>query len=304
MCSMGYNRVSMAEKSHWSGTTSTGANWDVYEGNASDVLKTLPPEQFNCAVTSPPYYWLRDYGVQGQIGHESAVGEYVEALARTMDQVYRVLTKDGLLFLNLGDTYYSGKGKSHGTDPKSSKRRFGLRAVDKSGGLGIELKPKSIIGIPWRVALEMAKRKWVLRSAIIWHRKHALTEAVQDRPRRSYENIFMFAKSRSYFFNREALRNILVEEDVWTISARPKPTNGIDTAPFPDELVERCLDLGCPRSGSVLDPFAGAGTTVRVAVTSGRSATGIDLNPSFCRYMAAQLQTFESTKHQFRLACS
>jgi DNA modification methylase len=301
---MRYNRVSMAEKSHWSGTSFTGAGWNVYQGNASDVLKTLAPEQFNCVVTSPPYYWLRDYGVPTQIGHENDVGGYVEALARIMDQVYRVLAKDGLLFLNLGDTYYSGKGKSHGTDPKSSKRRFGLRAVDKSGGLGIELKPKSLIGIPWRVASEMAKRKWVLRSAIIWHRKHALTEAVQDRPRRSYENVFMFAKSRSYFFNRAALRNILVEEDVWTISARPKPTNGIDTAPFPDELVERCLDLGCPSSGSVLDPFAGAGTTVRVAITSGRSATGIDLNPSFCRYMATQLETLESTKHQLRLACS
>lgn len=255
------------------------------------VLRGLPSGHYNCVVTSPPYYWLRDYGVRGQIGHEESVSGYVNALASVMDEVYRVLRKDGVLFLNIGDTYYSGKGKSHGVDPKSAKRRFGLRAVDRSGGLGIGIRPKSIIGIPWRVAVEMCQRKWVLRSAIIWHRKHALTESVKDRPRRSYENIFMFSKDRNYFFNRAALRDVLVEEDVWSISARSKATNGIDTAPYPDELVERCLALGCPKQGLVLDPFAGGGTTLRVALATGRSATGIDLNPEFCEYMRDSLRT-------------
>jgi DNA modification methylase len=276
----------------WSGKTrGTGAAWNVHVGDALSVLKTLPALHFDCVITSPPYYWLRDYGVEGQIGHEETVTEYVNTLTDVMDEVRRVLTDRGLVFLNIGDTYYSGKGKSHGIDPKSTKRRFGLRAVDKSGGVGIGIRPKSMIGIPWRVAMEMAKRKWVLRSAIIWHRKHALTEAVKDRPRRSYENIFMFAKDRRYYFNREALRDIVVEEDVWTIAARPKATNGIDTAPFPDELVERCLEMGCPAGGRVLDPFAGSGTTVRVAVASGRPATGIDLNPTFCEYMTRQLRS-------------
>src|SRR5260370_7243738 len=96
-------------------------------------------------------------------------------MASVMDEVRRVLRRDGLLFLNLGDTYYSGKGKSHGIDPKSAKRRFGLRAVDKSGGLGIGIRPKSVIGIPWRLPLEMSTRKCVIRTAIIWHRKHPLT---------------------------------------------------------------------------------------------------------------------------------
>jgi DNA modification methylase len=99
----------------------------------------------------------------------------------------------------------------------------------------------------------------------------------------------MFAKQRNYYFNRPALHNVKVEEDVWTISNRPKPTNGIDTAPFPDELVERCLDLGCRKKGRVLDPFAGSGTTMRVAIKSGRDATGIDLNRAFCQYMVEQL---------------
>jgi DNA modification methylase len=212
---------------HWSGTTNTGSNWDIYCGAAEDILRRLRDGLFNSVITSPPYYWLRDYGVEGQMGQEETVMEYVNGLASVMDQVNRVLRDDGLLFLNLGDTYYSGKGKSHGRDPKSNKRRFGLRAVDKSGGLGIGLQRKSIIGIPWRVAIEMANRDWVLRSTIIWHRKGSLPEAVIDRPRRSYEYVFMFAKHRKYYFNRRALEDIIVEEDVWTIPARPKQSKSL-----------------------------------------------------------------------------
>lgn len=278
---------------HWRGQTGGGVPWDVYLGDAHEVLLTLPENQFSCAVTSPPYYWLRDYGVDNQIGQEETIDLYVNSISTVMNEVKRVLKPDGLLFLNLGDTYYSGKGKSHGKDKKSKKRRFGLRAVDKSGGLGVKLRPKSIIGIPWRVAIEMSQRGWVLRSSIIWHRKNSLPEAVMDRPRRSYEYIFMFAQNRKYYFNRDAfISKPEIEEDMWTIHARPKPTNGVDTAPYPDELVQRCLDLGCPPDGMVLDPFAGAGTTMRVSLQSGRPATGIELNPSFCEYIVNQLQKF------------
>lgn len=272
----------------WSSTTKNGLLWSVFQGNSHSVLLDLPDNHFNCVITSPPYYWLRDYGVEEQIGQETTVEGYVHAIVSVMDEVKRVLKKDGVLFLNLGDTYYSGKGKSHGKDLKSSKRRFGLREVDKSGGLGIGLKPKTVIGIPWRVAIEMTLRGWVLRSPIIWHREHCLPESVRDRPRRSYEYVFMFTQNRRYFFNRTTLETEDVE-DMWTIPARPKLTNGIDTAPFPDELVQRCLDIGCPSDGVVLDPFAGGGTTLRVALGSGRSATGIDLNPDFCSYMVRTL---------------
>src|SRR4051794_3998871 len=137
---------------NWSGASrATGADWKVYLGDALSVLKRLPDNHFDCSITSPPYYWLRDYGIDGQMGHEATVAQYVEAMAEVMDEVLRVLKDEGLLFLNIGDTYYSGKGKSHGVDPKSTKRRFGLRAVDKSGGMGIGIRPKSMIGIPWRV---------------------------------------------------------------------------------------------------------------------------------------------------------
>lgn len=273
----------------WSAQSTQGISWKVYNGDALQTLKKLDTEIFDCVVTSPPYYWLRDYKVEGQLGQEETVIEYVESLCSVMDEVFRVLKKSGVLFLNIGDTYYSGKGEPQGPDLKSSKRRFGIRAVDKSGGLGIGLRAKTAIGIPWRVAIEMAQRQWVLRSPIVWHRKHALPEHVTDRPRRTYEYVFMFVKNRKYHFDRQPLIDAEVE-DMWTITARPEPTNGIDTAPFPDELVERCLAIGCPAGGAVLDPFAGSATTLRVAIKSKRPATGIDLNPDFCRFMVKQLK--------------
>ena len=240
-------------------------------------------------MTSPPYFWLRDYGVEGQLGLEETVDGYVSSLVRIMSEARRVLRPAGVAFLNLGDTYYSGKGKSHGRDAKSKKRRFGLRAVDKSGGLGIGLQRKSLIGIPWRVALAVAEDGWVLRSAIIWHRKNRLPEYVRDRPSRSYEHVFMLAKRRRYHFAKSALPGGEVAEDLWTIAVQPRPNGGLNTAPFPDELVERCLDIGCPVPGVVLDPFVGSGTTIRVAVNTRRSGIGIDLNESYCRYAAAAL---------------
>ncbi|CAK8722525.1 MAG: site-specific DNA-methyltransferase (adenine-specific) [Candidatus Electronema aureum] len=262
--------------------------WSVYNGDAVQVLKTLPDNSYNCIVTSPPYYWLRDYGTDEQIGKEDTVEQYIFSVCAVFDEIYRVMKDDGLVFINLGDTYYSGKGQSHGVDKKSRKRRFGLRAVDKSGGLDIGIKPKSLIGIPWRVALEMMKRNWTLRSSIIWYRKYSLPESVKDRPKRSYEHIFMFVKNRKYYFNQSAF-GADEQGDVWTIVPRPKSAH-LGTAPYPDELVQRCLDMGCPPGGSVLDPFAGSGTTLRVAVQSGRFATGIDNNPEFCQFMSSELQ--------------
>lgn len=217
----------------WHGKNANANNWSVYNGDAAKTLKSLTSETVHCAVTSPPYFWLRDYGVQNQIGLEDTVAEYVESICNVMDEVKRVLRQDGLLFLNLGDTYYSGKGASQGVDKKSTKRRFGLRAVDKSGGLGIGIQRKSAIGIPWRVAIEMSARGWVLCSPIIWHRENCLPEHVTDRPSRSYENLFMFARARKYYFNKRPLVEQKVEEDMWTIAAKPKARNGLDTAPFP-----------------------------------------------------------------------
>ena len=266
----------------WTGQFA-GQNWTVYQGSALEVLQSLASGFVDCVVTSPPYFWLRDYGVDGQIGLEESVEDYVSSLVEIMAEVRRVLSPDGLAFLNLGDTYYSGKGQSQGKDAKSKKRRFGLRAVDKSGGLGLGLQRKSLIGIPWRVALALAEDGWVLRSAIIWHKDRRLREFVRDRPSRNYEYVFMLAKHRHYYFAKDELPEEF-DEDLWTIPAQTRPNDGLDTAPFPDELVARCLDVGCPRGGTVLDPFVGSGTTVRVALQMGRSGIGIDLNEVFCAH--------------------
>ncbi len=281
-----HNVSSTAE---WAGTLGNGLSWIIFHGSALAVLKQLPPNSIDCIVTSPPYFWLRDYGVDGQMGLEDTVAEYVSSLAGVMIECRRILRPDGLTFLNIGDTFYSGKGLSHGHDIKSKKRRFGLRAVDKSGGLGIGLQRKSLIGIPWRIALRLTADGWALRSSVIWCRKNRLPEYVRDRPGRSYEYIFMLAKRPRYYFNKQPLIDRGIEEDMWTISTQPKSTNGLDTAPFPDELVERCLEIGCRERGVVLDPFVGSGTTVRVALQSGRSGIGIDLNKRFCEFSAGSL---------------
>ncbi len=173
------------EGNKWSGKTSGDVPWELQAGDALQCLSEMPDDFYNCVITSPPYYWLRDYGVEGQVGKE---------------------------------------------------------------------------------------------------------ETVKDRPSRSYEFVFMFVKSRKYHFNRQPLIDKNVDEDVWTIAARPKQANGIDTAPFPDELVQRCLDIGCPEDGRILDQFAGSGTTLRVALRSGRSATGIELNPTYCEHVVTILR--------------
>ncbi|MDQ3634024.1 MAG: site-specific DNA-methyltransferase [Acidobacteriota bacterium] len=273
----------------WNGTTLSNQSWEVHCGDALKTLKSFEDQSFNCCVTSPPYFWLRDYGVKNQIGKEETIDDYVDAITNTMSEINRVLKSDGLLFLNLGDTYYSGRGKSHGKDKKSKKRRFGLRAVDKSGGMGIGLQKKSMIGIPWRVALSLMENGWALRSTIVWHRDKCLPEAVRDRPRRSYEFVFMFSKSRKYYFDREPLITQNFDEDVWTIPPERNGKTEIDTAPYPAELVRRCLSIGCRKEGKVIDPFAGSGTTLSVAMNEGFSATGIELNEEFCKYMVNQL---------------
>lgn len=282
------SEIGMSNK--WQGKSLFGTKWAIYHGSALPVLRAMPSKAVNCVVTSPPYYWLRDYGVDGQIGWESSISAYIETLTEIMSEVRRVLTADGVAFLNIGDTFYSGKGESQGTDGKSKKRRFGLRAVDKSGGMGIGLQRKSLIGIPWRLGIALMESGWVLRSAIIWHRVKRLPECVSDRPGRSYEYVFLLARSRKYFFHKQALVDKEIEEDLWTVPAQPKSSGGLDTAPYPDELVRRCLAAGCPEQGVVLDPFAGSGTTVRVANSMQLPAVGIDLNREFCQYAAESLK--------------
>lgn len=268
----------------WRGTTQSGIPWAVHRGDVVQVLNSLDANQFNCVVTSPPYYWQRDYKVDGQYGLERSIEQYVGHIVHAMEAVRRVLAKDGIMFLNLGDTYYSAKGQPKGHDRKNGARRFGLRAVDASG-LGVPRK--TIIGIPWRVALAMVGKGWVLRSPIIWRRENSQPEpTAKDRPWKTYETIFMFTKSPRYSFERANLEG---EEDIWTISDRPIQAKGVHSAAFPDRLVERCLKIGCLNGGKVLDPFAGSGTVLRVATQLGYAATGIDISEEFCIHMVKEM---------------
>lgn len=265
----------------WGGHTEAGFAWEVRRGDAASVLSTMESDHFSCVVTSPPYYSQRDYQVDGQIGLEKTISAYVARIVDVFQEVKRVLSPTGVLFLNLGDTYYSGKGQPTGDDRKNGARRFGLRPVDASG-LGVPRK--TAIGIPWRVALAMIDKGWTLRSPIVWLRDGAIPEpTAHDRPWRTYEMLFLFAKGPQYHFDRSQLHG---EEDVWRISKRPRHSKGVHSAAFPDELVKKCLDVGCPPGGKVLDPFAGSGTVLRVALTSSRPAVGIDLSTKFCEHIA------------------
>jgi len=269
------------------GITKAELNWKVLNADVNAGLAMLEPNSINCAVTSPPYYWQRDYEVDGQIGHEASIEGYVQALVEVFAGVRKALTSDGTLFLNLGDTYYSAKGKPHGADDKHNGRnmmRRHLRAVD---GPGLGLPRKSLIGIPWRVALALQQDGWTLRSSVIWQRPATLPEpTAHDRPWRTHENIFVFSKGPKYFFNRAGLNG---EEDIWKIIARPE-NPGSHFAPYPRELVDRCLACGCPEGGTVLDPFVGSGTTMVSALANGRNAVGIELKPKYAEFTASRIQ--------------
>ncbi|PSJ56348.1 DNA-methyltransferase [Kumtagia ephedrae] len=268
----------------WLGETKKAIPWRVHRGDINEVLANLDKNRFQCVVTSPPYYWQRDYKVDGQIGLEPTIDGYVEAIADSMKSVRRVLKDDGLLFLNLGDTYYSAKGLPKGTDAKSKARRFGLRAVDASG-LGVPRK--TTIGIPWRVALRMISDGWILRSPIVWERSNGLPEpTAKDRPWRSYEFLFMFSKKPRYKFFRTALGG---SEDVWRIPVKPNSSKGLHNAAFPEALARKAIDCSTEKGDEVLDPFAGTGTTLTAAVNAERPAFGIDLNYQFCEFSAKRL---------------
>lgn len=291
----------------------------LFLGDATAVLSTLEPGSVDCIVTSPPYFGLRDYGVDGQIGAEPSPAEFVAAMVTVFRAARRVLADDGTLWINLGDTYYSGRGASHGVDPKNPARRFGARSVDKGGADWA--KPKDLLGIPWRVAFALQDDGWILRNDIIWAKPNGMPESVTDRLASKHEHLFMFAKSTRYHFDLDAIRvphsdstvarlaagpvaiarrtpgekrdpNVYGTAagadltatgknpgDVWTIAT--VPFSEAHFATFPVALPERCIQAGCKPGGTVLDPFSGSGTTGLAAARHGRRYVGIDLNREY-----------------------
>jgi DNA modification methylase len=263
--------------------------WIISNDDALAGVSRLPDNFVDCVVTSPPYYWQRDYGVEGQTGQEDTVEAYVEALAGVFREVLRVLKPTGTAFVVLGDTYYSGKGQPKGGDPKQVWRgvaRQKYRAVDRPG---FGLPKKSLLGIPWRVALALQADGWVLRSCVIWRKTKPLAEpSVRDRPWTTTETIFILTKTGKYFFNRDGLDG---QEDIWDIPAHNASKRYRHAAPYPEALVERCLAVGCPKKGVVLDPYAGSGTTLAVAANRRLPSIGVELSPHYVTLARQRLIT-------------
>jgi DNA modification methylase len=292
-------------------------NATILVGDAVERLQTIGGGSVQTCVTSPPYFGLRDYGQESQIGLESSVDEYVDALVRVFDEVARVLTEDGTLWLNLGDSYANG-GMSNPSAKSTLSGGKDRGAADYSIARKIPagLKPKDLIGIPWRVAFALQAQGWYLRSDIIWHKPNPMPESVTDRPTKSHETIFLLSKQERYFYDAEAIKEDSVTKDirrpygsqganildkrsaqgegkqrkntngnfrnkrsVWTVPV--SSYKGAHFATYPPALIKPCVLAGSREGDTVLDPFSGSGTTGEVALLHNRNYVGTELNPEY-----------------------
>lgn len=297
----------------------------ILTGDARSVLAALPAQSFQCCVTSPPYYGLRDYGVDGQIGREKTPDEYVAELVAVFREVRRVLRDDGVLWLNLGDSYAAG-GLGAGSGKQLTN--VGANIPPKKAPAG--MKPKDLIGVPWMVAFALRADGWYLRSEVIWAKPNPMPESVTDRPTKAHEQVFLLSKSPRYFYDADAIREEISAStyerwgddpkrvrqngvptygkidggnscgvnpngrnarSIWTITT--KPFRGAHFATMPPELAEKCIKAGSAVGDSVLDPFGGAGTTGLVAGRLGRNAVLVELNPAYAEIAKARLTKAE-----------
>lgn len=259
------------------------SNIDLYCGDAKTVIDLLPAESVDCIVTSPPYYGQRDYGVETQIGLETHPQQYVERLIAVFESAKRILKPTGSVWVNLGDTYWSGKGVSHGTDAKQKYRRFG-RPQDFTGPRPL-CTPKQLLLIPHRFAIAMQDIGWVVRNDNVWHKRNPTPDPAVDRSASAHEYMFHFVLKRRYYYNFNAVavpssgsRDLKSPPSVWTISSRPSFKKHI--AVFPHELVRIPIDATLPEGGVLLDPFCGSGTTLDFALSKNRHnhVIGIDID--------------------------
>lgn len=304
----------------------------ILNGDVMDMLRTIPDGYFNTCVTSPPYFGLRDYGIDGQIGLEQTPEDFVGRLVDVFREVRRTLRDDGTLWLNLGDSYYNyrpGKGQALAKQSVSNTKQDLPDVCARRGNKLSGLKEKDLIGIPWRVAFALQADGWYLRQDIIWHKPNPMPESVQDRCTKAHEYIFLLSKSPKYYFDYEAIKEPSVdpeshkgmrkrsadkrENDPYFATkvgnsaegkiyskrnkrsvwrVTTKPFKGAHFATFPKDLIEPCILAGAPEGGIVLDPFGGSGTTGLVSSNHGRNAVLIELNPEYVELAKERLGLF------------
>lgn len=282
----------------------------IFQGDCRKLLRRIPDNSVNVVLTSPPYFALRDYEHKGQIGLEATDAAYVKVLDDIFFECMRTLKKDGTLWLNIGDRYATGAGRSsiHNVNSKKNVEAIGNFKRPKSG---TDLKQRLMI--PARVALAMQASGWFLRDEIVWHKTMVMPVPIKDRTTPAHEMVYMFSKSQTYYYNIEATKEVARQinsareklsgftkladienkdrihklekrhlRSVWSIAPFSNPDNEHHAA-FPPALVEPMILAGCPRGGTVLDPFGGIGTTALVANALGCNAILMELNPKNVR---------------------
>lgn len=261
----------------------------LFEGDALSVLQRLPDECVRSVVTSPPYWGLRDYGVDEQIGLEDSLPQFLYRLVSIFSEVRRVLTVDGTLWLNIGDGYTSGNRGWRAPDKKNPARAMHVRPETPAG-----LKPKDLLGVPWKLAFALQEDGWYLRSDIVWNKPNAMPESVKDRPSRSHEYLFLFSKAEKYHYDWKATREPSLEgglrnrRSVWNVNT--KPYSGAHFATFPPDLIRPCILASTEPGDFVLDPFFGSGTVGLVCQEEDRNYMGIEINPEYVELATARLK--------------
>lgn len=263
----------------------------LIRGRAIDALDLIPTGSIRTVVTSPPYWSLRDYEVDRQIGRDDSLADYVDSIVATFDKVRRVLAEDGTVWLNVGDSYTSGNRRYRAPDRKNRARAMAVRPPTPKG-----LKPKDLIGVPWRLAFALQEAGWWLRSEVIWHKPNAHPESVRDRPTKAHETVFLLSKGQHYYYDVDAVRgpNGRRLRTAWEIPTEPR--KGCGDAPsahpavMPAALARRCVEITSRPDDVVLDPYAGSGTTLSAAQALGRRWIGVELKPEFVRLIERRLQ--------------
>lgn len=260
----------------------------IIVGDARHELAAFADGTFQTCITSPPYWGLRDYGIKEQIGAEPRLEDYIQHLVKVFREVRRVLADDGTLWLNIGDSYTSGGRTWRQADRKNVARGMDYRPPTPNG-----LKPKDLIGVPWRLAFALQADGWYLRCDVVWYKPNAQPESVKDRPARAHEYVFLFSKSEQYFYDHESVKEPAVNgskrncRSVWQINT--EPFQDAHFATFPPALVGMCLTAVTKRDALVLDPFFGSGTVGEVCQLHGRRYVGIELKPEYAEIARKRL---------------